>query len=165
MAGLEPTISWLRVQYLNHSAIRPSPWHVQGQRYQHVWGPNFHPLLSYSPIFGKVHWMTSKWPWHVEGQQYQHACYILPRGPIFARFALRWAVLSYGHIFGKVHRMTPNDLHMVKVKNTNMHATYPHPTPRPKFLSVLLYNQPFSRTLRFLNPHWLQCKNLIISNS
>ncbi len=25
MAGLEPTISWLRVQYLNHSAIRPSP--------------------------------------------------------------------------------------------------------------------------------------------
>ncbi len=30
MAGLEPTISWLRVQYLNHSAIRPSPskWFV-----------------------------------------------------------------------------------------------------------------------------------------
>ncbi len=24
MAGLEPTISWLRVQYHNHSAIRPS---------------------------------------------------------------------------------------------------------------------------------------------
>ena len=38
--------------------------------------------------------------------------------------------------------MTPNDLDMFKVNNTNMHVTHTH--TRPKFSSVLLYDEQFS---------------------
>ncbi len=49
--------------------------------------------------------------------------------------------------FGKVHRMTPNDIDMLKVKNTNMHATY---TLKAQiFISFALYDEPFSSCAPF----------------
>ena len=155
------------------------------------------PFSSHAPFFRKVHWMTPNdidmtvnrfWVVSIfrkgapqmtqmtltcsrSKSTNMHVTYT-PEVQIFVRFALRWAVfelqsyfwksapnhpkmtltcsrskiptymlptpprpkfssvllydetfLSYGPIFGTVHQMTPNDLDMVKVKNTNMHAT------------------------------------------
>ena len=81
-------------------------------------------LLTYGPIFGKVHWMKpNDLDMFKVKNTNMHATYT-PDTQIFIHFILRWAVLSYGSIFGKVRWMTPNDLDMLNVKNTNMHAVY-----------------------------------------
>ncbi len=64
--------------------------------------------------------------------------------PIFVRFSLRWAVFE---LRSDLQKSAPNDLDMLKVKNTNMHML--HAPPMPKFLSVSLYDEPFWVTGHF----------------
>ena len=70
--------------------------------------------------------------------------------------------LSYGPIFGKVHRMTSNYFDTVKVKNTNMHATY---TPEAELF--VRFTAQFSnvnfRKVHQMTPNYLDMVALSIS--
>ncbi len=69
-----------------------------------------------------------------------HATYT-PWGPYFLSFRSTmsrfWVMAQFSE---KVHRMTPNDLDMFKVK---IPTCMLHTPPRPKFLFVSLYDEPF----------------------
>ena len=120
-------------------------------------------VFELRPYFRKSAPNDPKWPWHVQGQKYQHACYIHPWAQIFVRFALRWAVFELRANFRK---SAPNDpkwpWHVQGQKY--QHACYIHPRG-PNFRPFRSTMSRFQGNWDFWIPHWLQCKNLIISNS
>ncbi len=115
-------------------------------------------LSSYAPpFFGKVHWMTPN-DLDMSGQKYQYACYMhTPGTQFFVRFSLRWAIFELRPYFGKC---APNDPKItLTCYRSKVHICILYTSRSPKYSSFSLYDEPFSRKLRFLIPHWLQCKN------
>ncbi len=90
-----------------------------------------------------------KWPWYVQGKKYQHACYIHPRGQNFRPFR---SVMSRFWVTGQFsEKCTKWPIMTLTSSRSKIPTCMLHKPPGPKFLSSLLYDEPFSRKLRFLN--------------
>ncbi len=108
---------------------------------------------SFCPFFRSVMWCSwvtwlfrksgpndPKWPWHVQGQKYQHACYEYRRGPNFRPFRIMMSHFWFrGHFLEKC---TERPQMTLTCSRSNIPTCMLH-TPRPKFTSVSLYNEPF----------------------
>ena len=136
------------------------PWHVQGQNTNmHVtYTPEAQIFVCFAlrwavfelrPNFRKSAPNDPKWPWHVQGQIYQHACYIHPRGPNFRPFRSTmsrfWVTAQFLEKCTEWPQMT------LTCSRSKIPTCMLHTPLRPKFPSVSLYDEPFSRKLRFLN--------------
>ena len=109
-------------------------------------------------ILRQVHWMTPKWPWTVQDQRYPRNVTSVQESQISIRFALRPALFEIQAILRQVHRMTakwPWTLpgHMCPIYMLAVSIS-------PKFHSISLYDEPFSRYRLFLPlPKW-ECSSV-----
>ncbi len=135
-------------------------WHVQGQY------PNMHAtympeaqifvrfalrwtVFELCPLFGKVHQMTLN-------DLIMFKVKNTPR-PRFSSFPLYDELfLSYSPIFGKVHIM---------ISRSEVHIWILHTSPILHFCLFCSTMSRFRANWDFWIPNWLQCKNLIITNS
>ncbi len=99
------------------------------------------PFSSYTPFFGKVHWMTPNDLHMFKGKIPTCIPHVPPR-PKFSSVSLyiHWPVSSYGSILGKCTKLPQITLTCSRSK---IPICMLHTPMRPKFLSVLLYDEPF----------------------
>ena len=83
-----------------------------------------------------------KWPWHVQGQKYQYACYIHPRGPCFCLFRSTMSCFRVTPLLSE--KCTEWPQMTLTCPRSKIPICILHTLPRPRFLSVLLYDEQFS---------------------
>ena len=106
-------------------------------------------ILEIQVILRQVHQMTSNWPWILQGQitlyMYNH-CSRFSNFTPFRSITRHFRVT--GHL-GQVHRITPKWPWTLQGHRCTTYILLV--SPSPKFHSVLLYGQPFSRYRTFYN--------------
>ncbi len=102
------------------------------------------------PFLEKVHWKCiAKWPWYVQNvikNTNMHATYT-PETQIFVRFTLWLAIFEYRPFFQKSDQMSPQMT--LTCSRLKIPICMLYTPPRPKFLSVSLYNEPIFRYAPF----------------
>ena len=128
MAGLEPTISWLRVQYLNHSPVRPSPLPkfvllrraMAGARATWYHFPTDHPISRCTILHSDLHISYKKY--HSAPSRLSFFLFI-----IFAVAQLKLYVLYAArfddYIFSAGDRLIPHNSVLWKVRIKSNHET------------------------------------------
>ena len=106
--------------------------------------------------------MTTNWNWTLNSQKYSlYTKYLPTEAQMFVRFALRLAVSELqGHQEPEMSRMTPNWTWTLDSRNYPAYTKYL--PKRPKFWSVLLYDQRFSRCHTFYNSPFTPMPHLLL---
>ena len=98
-------------------------------------------VFELRPYFWKNAPNDPKWPWHVQGQKYQNAYYIYPCWPNFRPFRSTisrfWVTTQFSEKCTEWPQMT------LTCSRSKIPTGMLHTPPRPKFLSVSLYDEPF----------------------
>ena len=136
------------------------PWTLQG----HVWpiymllvytSPKFHSISLYDQPFSRYRpfWdKCSEWP-QIDldntRSNYPIPYTTVPEPQISLHFVLRPAIFELQAIFRQVHRMTPKGSWTLQDQRYTTYVLLV--SSSPKFHSVLLYDQPFSKYRTFYN--------------
>ncbi len=106
-------------------------------------------------ILRQTHWMTPKWPWTLQGHRYPIYVLLLPSSLKFRFFLLYDQPFSrYRPFWDKCSEWPLNDPERYNALQgqTYMYTKYVLlVSPSPRFQTVLLYGQPFSRCHTLLN--------------
>ncbi len=116
-------------------------------------------------ISRQVHQITSNWPWSLQGHMYPiypkvictpYTCYYYQCS---LRFALQPAIFELQAILKQVHWMTSKWPWTLQGQRYTTYVLLV--SPSPKFWSVSLYDQPFSRHRSFWGKRDLECCKVI----